>query len=270
MTDAMPQRHHLGEPGPHTRTARANGRHPENSGRQSGGPPIVLSGVCKAYPTLDTTVVAADHVSLEILGGTSTALTGPSGSGKSTLLHLVAALDSADAGSITVGGRVITELSRKQLPDYRRTVGIVFQRFNLLPSLTVLDNVMAPLMPRKAGFDVAERARLLLGAVGLDGRENTLATRLSGGQQQRVAIARALINDPQLILADEPTGNLDEQTGEHIIELLSSLSRDHNTTILVVTHDRQLANKTDRRFRLQQGRLTEEPARTRVAAAATA
>ena len=212
----MPPPHHLGESGAPTRTAPANGKSSGQNSWSFATPPIVLSGVCKAYPTLDTTVVAADHVSLEILGGTSTALTGPSGSGKSTLLHLVAALDSADAGSITVGGRVITELSRKQLPDYRRTVGIVFQRFNLLPSLTVLDNVMAPLMPRKAGFDVAERARHLLGAVGLDGRENTLATRLSGGQQQRVAIARALINDPQLILADEPTGNLDSVVGAEI------------------------------------------------------
>ena len=255
MTDAIPQRHHLGEPGPHTRTARANGRHPENSGRQSGGPPIVLSGVCKAYPTLDTTVVAADHVSLEILGGTSTALTGPSGSGKSTLLHLVAALDSADAGSITVGGRVITELSRKQLPDYRRTVGIVFQRFNLLPSLTVLDNVMAPLMPRKAGFDVAERARHLLGAVGLDGRENTLATRLSGGQQQRVAIARALINDPQLILADEPTGNLDSVVGAEIADLLFDLVTSRGATLLMATHDDALAARCDHLVHIRDGRV---------------
>ena len=251
----MPPPHHLGESGAPTRTAPANGNHSENSGQRSGGPPIVLSGVCKAYPTLDTTVVAADHVSLEILGGTSTALTGPSGSGKSTLLHLVGALDSADAGSITVGGRVVTELSRKQLPDYRRTIGIVFQRFNLLPSLTVLDNVMAPLMPRKTDFDVAGRARQLLGAVGLGGRENTLATRLSGGQQQRVAIARALINDPQLILADEPTGNLDSVVGTEIADLLLDLVTSRGATLLMATHDDALAARCDHLVRIRDGRV---------------
>lgn len=251
----MPRPHHLGESDAHTGIAPANGRHPTHGGRQPGGPAVVLSGVCKAYPTLDTTVVAADHVSLEIPGGTSTALTGPSGSGKSTLLHLVGALDSADAGAITVGGRLITELSRKQLPGYRRTIGIVFQRFNLLPSLTVLDNVMAPLMPRKTDFDVAARARQLLDAVGLSGRENTLATRLSGGQQQRVAIARALINDPQLILADEPTGNLDSVVGAEIANLLLDLVASRGATLLMATHDDALAARCDRLVRIRDGRV---------------
>ncbi|MET3719311.1 ABC-type lipoprotein export system ATPase subunit [Arthrobacter sp. UYEF21] len=146
----------------------------------------------------------------------------------------------------------------------------MFQQFNLIPNLSAVANVMLPM--EFAGVRKAERlqrATDLLEQVQLD-REKQVqrVNRLSGGEQQRVAIARALANEPKLILADEPTGNLDEQTGDHIIELLSALSRNHNTTILVVTHDRAPANKTDRRFRLQQGRLTEEPVRSHAVASA--
>ena len=151
----------------------------------------------------------------------------------------------------------------RKLTQYRRRdIGFVFQQFNLIPNLTALDNVMLPM--EFAGVRRSlrkQRARELLEQAQLDvDRHDRRINRLSGGEQQRVAIARALANEPKLILADEPTGNLDEQTGGHIIELLDSLRREHNTTILVVTHDRSLANKTDRRFRLQQGRLTEETA----------
>ncbi|GAB3197385.1 ABC transporter ATP-binding protein [Nocardioides hungaricus] len=254
----MPNPLHQAGPDSQARSTTANRDAPRGTEHRAGEPFIVLEEVCKTFPTLDTTVVAADHVSLQIAGGTSTALTGPSGSGKSTLLHLIAALDTPDSGSITVGGQAITELSRKQLPAYRRTIGIVFQRFNLLPALTVLDNVMAPLMPRKAGFDVPARAHELLEAVGLAGRDNTLATRLSGGQQQRVAIARALINDPQLILADEPTGNLDSVVGTEIADLLLDLVASRGATLLMATHDDELAARCDHLVHIRDGRIADQ------------
>ncbi len=224
-------------------------------------PLIVLEHVTKTFPSLDTAVIAVDDVSLAIPEGTTTALTGPSGSGKSTLLHLIGALDTPDSGTITVAGQEITALGRRRLPDYRRTLGIVFQRFNLLPALTVLDNVMSPLMPRKVDFDVEERAIELLDAVGLSGREHTLATRLSGGQQQRVAIARALINDPRVILADEPTGNLDSATGQATVELLSNLVVTRGATMLLATHDTSLADRCDHRISLRDGRIVHDEPR---------
>ncbi|MFT4084067.1 MAG: ABC transporter ATP-binding protein [Nocardioides sp.] len=258
MSDPMPSSRRRTEAGIQAPSTMASQDAPAGTEHRIGGPFIVLDQVCKTFPTLDTTVVAADQVSLEISDGTSTALTGPSGSGKSTLLHLIAALDTPDSGSITVGGQTITELSRKQLPGYRRTIGIVFQRFNLLPALTVLDNVMAPLMPRKADFDVPRRARELLEAVGLAGRDNTFATRLSGGQQQRVAIARALINDPQLILADEPTGNLDSVVGTEIADLLLDLVTSRGATLLMATHDEDLAARCDHLVHIHDGRIEDQ------------
>jgi putative ABC transport system ATP-binding protein len=189
------------------------------------------------------------------------------------LLSLLGALDKPTSGDVVVNGVSLASMPDGKLTEYRRRdIGFVFQQFNLIPNLSAVDNVMLPMEFAGVRKSVRlARAKELLEQVQLDPEKHVRRNnRLSGGEQQRVAIARALANEPKLILADEPTGNLDEQTGEHIIELLSSLSRDHNTTILVVTHDRQLANTTDRRFRLQQGRLTEEPARSRVAAAATA
>jgi len=188
-------------------------------------------------------------------------------------LSLLGALDKPTSGDVVVNGVSLASLPGSKLTEYRRRdIGFVFQQFNLIPNLSAAANVMLPMefagMRKSARL---ERAKGLLEQVQLDpSKHDRRINRLSGGEQQRVAIARALANEPKLILADEPTGNLDEQTGDHIIELLSSLSRDHNTTILVVTHDRVLANKTDRRFRLQQGKLTEEPVRGRTAVAASA
>lgn len=187
-----------------------------------------------------------------------TGLTGPSGSGKSTLLHLVGAMDDADSGKIDVGDHSVTSLSRKQQVEYRRRIGFVFQRFHLLPALTVVDNIAAPVLPRRQPFDVDERARTLCADVGLIGRENALPSQLSGGQQQRVAIARALINDPGLLLADEPTGNLDSRTGNEIIELLLTLRERTGMTILVATHDPVIASRCDRIIRLHDGRLVDQ------------
>lgn len=217
---------------------------------------IRVKDLHKSFATLDATIVAADDISIDITAGSITALTGPSGSGKSTLLHLIGALDIPDAGTIEVFGTDITALPRKRLPAYRRSVGFIFQRFNLIPTLSVLDNVLAPTIPLPHDKGALTRAHDLLAAVGLEGREHTAATRLSGGQQQRVAIARALIARPKLVLADEPTGNLDSVTGEEIIELLLALRADHDTTLVIATHDNDLARRCDRTIHLHDGHLT--------------
>jgi putative ABC transport system ATP-binding protein len=165
------------------------------------------------------------------------------------------ALERADSGMVEVAGQDLGGLSRRELAAHRRRVGFVFQRFNLLPALTVADNVMAPVLPYRVDFDKEARARELLAAVGLAGRETSLPSRLSGGQQQRVAIARALINRPPLVLADEPTGNLDSRTGAEIIDLLLGLRAEHGVTIVVATHDAQVAARCDRVVRLVDGRV---------------
>ena len=218
---------------------------------------VRLDEVSKRYrPAPGQVVTALDRVSLSVEAGSVVALVGPSGSGKSTLLHLVGAMDTADEGRIRVGERELTELSRRDQTVYRRTIGFVFQRFHLLPALTVVDNVAAPLLPRRGAADVVPRARALLDAVGLDGKGDVLPSRLSGGEQQRVAIARALLSDPGLVLADEPTGNLDSATGAAIVDLLLRLRKERGMTILVATHDRSVAERCDRIVTLEDGRVT--------------
>ncbi|MCR1160736.1 ABC transporter ATP-binding protein [Paenarthrobacter sp. UW852] len=222
---------------------------------------IVVKDLVRQFKSGDRTIKPVNGVSFELGKGSLASIVGKSGSGKSTLLSLLGALDKPTSGDVVVDGVSLAGLPDGKLTEYRRRdIGFVFQQFNLIPNLSAVDNVMLPM--EFAGVRKSarlQRAKELLEQVQLDPEKHARRTnRLSGGEQQRVAIARALANEPKLILADEPTGNLDEQTGEHIIELLSSLSRDHNTTILVVTHDRSLAQKTERCFRLQQGRLTEE------------
>ena len=216
---------------------------------------ISVQGVTKAYGTGAGRIAAVDDVSLTIETGSVVALTGSSGSGKSTLLHLIGAIDRADQGSIVVGDTEITALKRRALAAYRRSIGFVFQRYHLLPALTAEDNVIAPVQPFRVAFDKRERARELLAAVGLAGRESALPSQLSGGQQQRVGIARALIGSPALLLADEPTGNLDSTTGAEILDLL--LARP-DLTIVVATHEHQVADRCDRVLRLHDGRLTAD------------
>ncbi|HET6866768.1 MAG TPA: ABC transporter ATP-binding protein [Solirubrobacteraceae bacterium] len=203
-------------------------------------------------------ITALDDVSLTIQAGSAVALSGPSGSGKSTLLHLIAALDRPDEGSIVVGGTDVGRLRGRGLDAHRRRVGFVFQRFNLLPALTVIDNVIAPVLPLRTGFDKRRRAAELLGRVGLDGRADVMPSRLSGGEQQRVAIARALINHPALVLADEPTGNLDSHTGQKIIDLLLELREREAITLLVATHDVAVASCCDRVVRIVDGRVRDQ------------
>ena len=150
------------------------------------------------------------------------------------------------------------QLRRRQLDAYRRTVGFVFQRYHLLPTLTALDNVLAPVLPYRVGFNKTVRARELLDAVGLSGREAALPGELSGGEQQRVAIARALIGRPSLLLADEPSGNLDSRTGEQILDLLVALRAERGVTILIATHEQHIAARCDRLVRLRDGRITDD------------
>ncbi|HZR48991.1 MAG TPA: ABC transporter ATP-binding protein [Streptosporangiaceae bacterium] len=213
-----------------------------------------VAAVRKTYRTgSGMPVRALDDVTLDIPAGQTVAVTGRSGSGKSTLLHLVGAMDVPDSGTITVDGRDLTALSDAQRAVYRRGVGFVFQRFHLLPALTACDNVAAPVLPFRAGFDKRARAAELLTAVGLGGREHDLPVKLSGGQQQRVAIARALIGEPRLLLADEPTGNLDSATGADVLDLLFRLHRDRGLTMLLATHDAAVADRCQRVVELSDG-----------------
>lgn len=222
------------------------------------GVAVQVSDLHKTFVIGQSPIRACHGITTAVDAGSVVALTGPSGSGKSTLLHLIGGIESPDSGAITVAGADITTLSRKRLTTYRRSVGLVFQQFNLLPALTAQDNVMAPLMPYRTDFDVAERATELLGQVGLQGRGSSLPSQLSGGQQQRVAIARALINRPGLILADEPTGALDSQTGAAVLDLLLSLRDQFGVTLIIATHDLEVAKQCDRHISLRDGRVVED------------
>jgi putative ABC transport system ATP-binding protein len=235
------------------------------------GVAVAAEQVSKRYQTAAAQPLQAlEGASLCAEPGEAVAIMGPSGSGKSTLLHLVGAMDSADSGTITVGDTIVTGLDRQQAVHYRRTIGFVFQRFHLLPALTLLDNVAAPLLPRRRRHpDTTDRARELLAAVGLDGREHDLPSRLSGGQQQRVAIARALINNPRLLLADEPTGNLDTVTGAEILDLLLQLRDERGMTVLIATHDQQIAARCDRITQILDGRTSQNRAEVPNDAAAS-
>jgi putative ABC transport system ATP-binding protein len=222
-------------------------------------PSVELRGVSKHYGIgKDQQVPAADDVSLTIAPGEFVALTGPSGSGKSTLLHMIGAMERPDSGTIISGGTEVTALRGGQLAAYRRTVGFVFQRYNLLPALTALDNVIAPVLPYRTGWNKRERGRALLAAVGLDGREQSLPSRMSGGEQQRVAIARALVTTPLLLLADEPTGNLDSRNATEILGLLARLREEHQMTVILASHDPQVAARCERLIRLRDGAVIEE------------
>jgi len=224
---------------------------------------IELRGITKRYGIGDGREVrAADDVSLSIAQGAFVALTGASGSGKSTMLHLIGALERPDSGTVLASGTDVTALRGAALAAYRRTVGVVFQRYNLLPALTALDNVIAPLLPYRTTFNKRERGRQLLAAVGLAGREQSLPAKMSGGEQQRVAIARALMNTPALLLADEPTGNLDSANAAEILQLLATLREEREMTIVLGTHDPQVAAHAERLIRLRDGAVIDDIALT--------
>ena len=220
---------------------------------------IELHGICKRYGISKARqVCAADDVTISIGAGEFVALTGASGSGKSTLLHIIGAIERPDSGTVVVDGTTVTALRGSALAGYRRGVGFVFQRYNLLPALTALDNVIAPVLPRRTRWDKRDRGRELLAAVGLAGREDSLPARMSGGEQQRVAIARALVSTPKVLLADEPTGNLDSQNGREILDLLGQLRRSSGMTVILATHDPQIAARCDRLIRLRDGAITDD------------
>jgi putative ABC transport system ATP-binding protein len=231
---------------------------------------IELQGVCKRVPSGSATLTILHPLDLTIASGRVVAVTGPSGSGKSTLLGLLAGLDSPTEGRVVIDDVDITALDEDALARLRgRRIGFVFQFFHLLPSLTALENVLVPM--EIAGVkDARSRADTLLIEVGLADRRHHYPSQLSGGEQQRVAIARALANEPPLLLADEPTGNLDSQTGHQVIQLLLDVNRTRHTTIVLVTHDPELAALADVTVALRDGhvaRITEQPRDETVAAA---
>lgn len=219
---------------------------------------LKIKDLTKKFQSGDHTVMAVDHISLTIPDGVFSTIVGKSGSGKSTLLSLLGALDKPTSGKIDVDGKDLSKLGDSKLIKYRRDkIGFIFQGYNLIPNLTALENVMLPM--EFCGIKKSERigrAEKLLKQVGLDEiKQNRKPGRLSGGEQQRVAIARALANRPKLILADEPTGNLDSATGKIIINLLKGLAKSENTTIVAVTHDDGIAEEAEMTFRLRDGKL---------------
>jgi putative ABC transport system ATP-binding protein len=219
---------------------------------------LSVKNISKTFQSGDNEVKAVDNISFSVPDGQFASIVGTSGSGKSTLLSLIGALDKPSSGSIMVDKQDITGLSDRELIKYRcKRIGFVFQSYNLVPNLSAKENVMLPM--GFAGVPKDERkhrAQELLTSVGLsEDKQGRKPSRLSGGEQQRVAIARALANRPKLILADEPTGNLDSQTGAMIFDLLHDLSKSQKTTIVVVTHDLQIAGKTDKVLRLKDGKI---------------
>ena len=221
---------------------------------------LVARELTKEYPSGGGTLAVLRDVSFEIGAGEFVAIVGPSGSGKSTLLGLLAGLDVATRGTVRLDGTDLERLSEDDRARLRgEKVGFVFQSFQLIPTLTALENVQVPLELRGETGGAA-RAAELLARVGLAGRTGHYPTQLSGGEQQRVAIARAFANQPRILFADEPTGNLDAATGGRIIELLETLNRDAGTTIVLVTHDASLAERTQRIIRLRDGAVVSDDA----------
>jgi ABC-type lipoprotein export system ATPase subunit len=216
--------------------------------------------VCKVYRQGDNEVTALAGVSLDIPRRAFVVVMGPSGSGKSTLLQLIGGLDRPTRGEILVDGRLIGQMTDDEVTLFRRTrVGFVFQFFNLLPTLTALENIMLPFVLDGRSKSEAEcRAAALLAKVGLEPRRHHLPEEMSGGEIQRVAIARALAFNPPLLLADEPTGNLDSKTGQAILSLLRQINRDEGCTIVMVTHSEEAASYGDRRILLRDGRVEKE------------
>jgi putative ABC transport system ATP-binding protein len=226
---------------------------------------IRLVNVSKVVQSGAEQLTILHSLSIEIPRGQFVAVTGPSGSGKSTLLSLTAGLDAPTEGQIYLDGQDITRMSEDDLAVLRgEKVGFIFQSFHLIPSLTAYENILVPMeimgIPKATA-----RAQQLLDEVGLHDRGHHYPSQLSGGEQQRVAIARAFANEPPVLLADEPTGNLDTRNGAHVFELLVELNRDRGTTLLLVTHDRDLARRADRQISLSEGRVAEDVSRERVA-----
>jgi putative ABC transport system ATP-binding protein len=232
------------------------GSHGGRVGEQSGI--VKVEGLTKQVTTPDHVLTIVRHASFEVRSGEAVAIIGASGSGKSTLLGLLAGLDLPSSGRVWIAGEDLFALSEDGRARLRgQMVGFVFQSFQLLPALTALENVMLPL-ELNGGPDPEGRARRVLDRVGLAERLGHYPRQLSGGEQQRVAVARAFVTEPKLLFADEPTGNLDSETGEQVIELLFEMNRERGTTLVLVTHDAELARRCDRRMHIAAGEITQE------------
>jgi putative ABC transport system ATP-binding protein len=229
----------------------------------SPDPPMIrVSGLTKSIATASHCVEILKGVDLEVPRGQFVAIMGPSGSGKSTLLGLLAGLDSPTCGSIVLDGEDITGLAEDRMAVLRgRKIGFVFQSYNLIPTLTAEENVLLPYELSGSRGDGRARARELIGAVGLADRADHYPVQLSGGEQQRVALARAFMVQPPILLADEPTGNLDSENGHLVLDLLIRLNRREGTTLVLVTHDRDLAANADRIVTLKDGRIVSDALR---------
>jgi putative ABC transport system ATP-binding protein len=228
---------------------------PESSSR----PMIEVRGLTKTIATPTHSVEILKGIDLEIPRGQFAAIMGPSGSGKSTLLGLLAGLDAPTSGQIVLDGEDITDLEEDQLALLRgRKIGFVFQSYHLIPTLTAQENVMLPVELSGNSSDGTERARELLDSVGLLDRRDHYPVQLSGGEQQRVALARAFVGRPPILLADEPTGNLDTANGRVVLELLVTLNHRERTTLVLVTHDQQISEQADRRITLRDGRIVSD------------
>jgi putative ABC transport system ATP-binding protein len=220
-------------------------------------PIVAIRNLSKVYAQGELQVVALNNISLDIAGGEFLALMGPSGSGKSTLLHIIAGIDRPTQGQCLVQGVDVTRLNESELADWRNhNVGFVFQTFNLIPVLTAFENVELPLLlTRLRAADRRKRVEAALELVGLGDRKRHLPKQLSGGQEQRVAIARALVTDPQLVVADEPTGNLDSHSAQEVLTVLQLLSREAGKSVIMVTHDPKAAAFGTRNVHLEKGEL---------------
>ena len=215
---------------------------------------ITFDQVCKDYSSGDTVVHAADHVTFAIEKCEFCVVLGPSGAGKTTVLNLLGGMDSASSGTVMVNGREVTGMNARQLTEYRRTdVGFVFQFYNLMPNLTALENVELAQQICKNSLD----PKTVLESVGLGHRLNNFPAQMSGGEQQRVSIARALCKNPALLLCDEPTGALDSKTGEQVLQLLTDVIKDYQTTVVIITHNAQIAELGNRVIRMRNGRVEE-------------
>lgn len=216
--------------------------------------------VRKVYQQGNNEIIALDGVSLDIAKGEFAVIMGPSGSGKSTLLHLIGGLDRPTSGELLVDQRLVGQMADDQVTLFRRTrIGFIFQFFNLLPTLTALENVALPfVLDGRSKATAEQRAKMLLAKVGLENRQNHLPEEMSGGEIQRIAMARALAFDPPILLADEPTGNLDSKTGESILSLLRHINREAGCTIVMVTHSREAAGYGHRTIFFRDGKIEEE------------
>ena len=215
--------------------------------------------IFKIYKGVNRDLTVLDDINFSIEKGETLSIVGPSGSGKTTLLGLCAGLDAPTAGKITLAGEEMSSMTENEKAELRnRRVGFIFQNFQLLPTLTALENVMIPLELQGRAKGAVDKAKSLLSRVGLEGRFNHYPSQLSGGEQQRVSLARAFSNDPEILFADEPTGNLDEETGLVVQKLLFELNEEKNTTLVIVTHDMELANKTNRIIKLKGGKIISD------------